>query len=155
MGYVCHNICERFKTKPKSLGQKKWCSICSIFVRTNELRCKCCGVKLRIKARYKSKAGPRTNWPELFVNREANCAKAHAAVRALGMATAKKVKETLQDELFLTIRQIAFRAGLTTYTVMYTVKHHPTMFGSAMSRLGHKKERRVWLLSTFNNVATV
>ena len=58
MTFCCKGICETLQIEgvPTGLiyqsGYKR-CSMCSIFVKTTNLRCPCCGVRLRTKSRNK------------------------------------------------------------------------------------------------------
>lgn len=58
MGYCCKGICEDYKGKrvPNGsryqVGQKR-CSMCSVFLTVESLRCPCCGAILRTKSRSK------------------------------------------------------------------------------------------------------
>lgn len=56
MGSSCNGICTRYKvSKPIKGGRyangQKRCQICAIFIKTDDLRCPCCGYQLRTKAR--------------------------------------------------------------------------------------------------------
>lgn len=145
MGNVCHNLCERFKLRPKSLGEKKRCSVCCVNFRTNEIRCLCCGVILRVKVRYKSKTGPRTSWPELDRNRKENHRKLEELLRAKGKANADKIAAVLVNALFMSSRRISIHTGIAPGVVLYTIKKYPERFGSVLPPPGHKQERRIWL----------
>jgi len=58
MTFCCKGICETFEIDiiPTGLqygsGHKR-CSVCSIFVKTTEIGCPCCGVRLRTKSKHK------------------------------------------------------------------------------------------------------
>ncbi|MCH9658383.1 hypothetical protein K0U27_06770 [archaeon] len=56
MGQICKGICKRFEGEKISNGLKyssgyKRCTNCSLFVKTVDIRCPCCNVKLRTRSR--------------------------------------------------------------------------------------------------------
>ena len=56
MPYYCNGICESLEahkvtTSKKYQNGQKRCSVCYIFIETDNLRCPCCGVKLRTRPR--------------------------------------------------------------------------------------------------------
>jgi len=58
MGQGCNDVCDRYKARQitthfkYTMGQK-WCSVCTAFLITSTVRCPCCNIKLRTKARTK------------------------------------------------------------------------------------------------------
>ena len=64
MAQTCKGLCERQKPIPFTnnlrykIGQK-WCSLCALFLLTEENTCPCCKTKLRTKARSKKYEMPR------------------------------------------------------------------------------------------------
>ncbi|EIJ65320.1 hypothetical protein BD31_I0992 [Candidatus Nitrosopumilus salaria BD31] len=58
MTFCCKGVCDTFHEKPLSniaryeAGQKR-CTLCSMFFETTNLRCPCCGARLRTKSRNK------------------------------------------------------------------------------------------------------
>lgn len=61
MGLYCKGICEDFKglSMPNFLryksGQKR-CTVCSLFLDVDDIRCPCCGAVLRTKTRNRQKS---------------------------------------------------------------------------------------------------
>jgi len=58
MTFCCKGICDTLEVDivPTGLHYKsghKRCSMCSIFVKTTNLQCPCCGARLRTKSRNK------------------------------------------------------------------------------------------------------
>jgi len=58
MGYCCKGVCEDFKGEKIPNGSKyeygqKRCSLCSIFLTVQGVRCPCCSAMLRTKSRNK------------------------------------------------------------------------------------------------------
>ena len=58
MGFCCKGFCVDFKAKRAPNGSRyehgqKRCSLCSLFLSTQNARCPCCGVILRTKSRNK------------------------------------------------------------------------------------------------------
>ncbi|MGD8300715.1 MAG: hypothetical protein PVG43_05035 [Nitrosopumilaceae archaeon] len=64
MAQTCRGLCERQKPEGVannlrySTGQK-WCSLCALFLRTEEFVCLCCKTRLRSKPRSKRYELPR------------------------------------------------------------------------------------------------
>ena len=64
MAQTCSGLCERLKTKGLSnklryVSGQKWCSLCALFLFTEEYVCKCCKTRLRSKPRSKRFELPR------------------------------------------------------------------------------------------------
>ncbi len=64
MAQTCKGVCER--QKPVSFTNnlryktgQKWCSLCALFLLTEENTCPCCKTRLRTKARSKKYEMPR------------------------------------------------------------------------------------------------
>lgn len=60
MAPSCRGLCSRYQSTNFGNLQKyedgyKRCSFCSIFMKTNNLRCPCCALKLRTKSRVNFK----------------------------------------------------------------------------------------------------
>ena len=60
MSASCKGLCIRFESKtfgniPKYENGFKRCSYCSVFMKTDVLRCPCCALKLRTKSRVNPK----------------------------------------------------------------------------------------------------
>ncbi|MDH3488099.1 MAG: hypothetical protein OEL82_08655 [Nitrosopumilus sp.] len=61
MTFCCKGICDDLEITTVSnslryqVGQKR-CTMCSIFVETENLKCPCCGVRLRTKSRNRKHA---------------------------------------------------------------------------------------------------
>jgi uncharacterized paraquat-inducible protein A len=58
MGFSCKGVCDGFKGEKISNGSKydqgqKRCSLCSIFLMVQSVRCPCCGAVLRTNPRGK------------------------------------------------------------------------------------------------------
>ncbi|HEX9844913.1 MAG TPA: hypothetical protein VGA92_00440 [Candidatus Nitrosotenuis sp.] len=56
----CNDICQRYRARQVTTHSKygegqKWCSVCSIFLVSDTIRCPCCNIKLRTKARVKKR----------------------------------------------------------------------------------------------------
>lgn len=145
MTNVCHNICERFRLKPKSLGEKKRCSVCCINFRTADLRCGCCGVKLRIKVRFKRNKKPRTSWPELERSREIAWKRSNETQRAKTGRNAERMASVLKEVLFMTIPELSRATDLSGGVIRVAFNRYPERFGTVMPPPGHKQVRRVWL----------
>ena len=58
MPYLCKGVCKEFVSalpvSEKYLNGFKRCSVCNGFFQIHELRCPCCGVKLRTQPRHDS-----------------------------------------------------------------------------------------------------
>jgi hypothetical protein len=59
MGVTCHGICDRIAKKPQfrsdMYSEYRYCSICSVYLKTKKMRCVCCNVLLRRKTIDKNK----------------------------------------------------------------------------------------------------
>ena len=62
-GSGCNGVCVRYKAKKPASGGRyengqKRCQVCEVFLKTDEMWCPCCGLRLRSKPRnskYKAK----------------------------------------------------------------------------------------------------
>jgi len=65
MSFICKGKCEKFKSIHThgfryEDGEKR-CSVCTIFIKIDDIRCPCCSAKLRTKSRISNKLESKKN----------------------------------------------------------------------------------------------